>query len=613
MPKSEFIETETDKRVKSFLLEGKSFSVIAGAGSGKTTSLVSALDFIRSQFGERLRSDDKRVVCVTYTKRAVQVISERLERDELFLVSTLHSFLWSHVRQFRSSIVAALRDEIIPRQIEKKNGEAAGKGKAAQAAKERIESLKGDLALIDGVGAFRYNETNFSSYGEGLLGHDDIIDVSAHAILHNPNLQRILRQKYPFIFVDEAQDTFVNIVQALNKLCENDGLPLVGYFGDPMQQIYEKRAGSFAGPIGAVELTKVENYRCSPEVIALLNSFRGDVKQVAAGKNASVKGSVGITLVAAEAPLGDRKRYTEEQSMRASQTFDKALEAWGWHEKNGVKQLFLVRQMIARRLGFSKIHQLFTGEFASTRAKDDYETGEHFLLKPFVAFICDLIKSKRSDDRRELLRLLRIHSPAFDPTGENATKKLGEMMTAAGTITQRLEDIWGNGTVQEVLQFCAENKLISVSKRLEGHLSRKPRGEKYDASTHEADKEDWLVDAVFAMTTEELEPFADFVRENTALSTQHGVKGEEYKNVVVVFDDVDAAWNNYSFTKTLTPATSGSPTDGQLEKSRKLAYVCFSRAEENLRVLLFTPDPSMAAKELVQRGLFQESQITFLS
>ena len=94
------------------------------------------------------------------------------------------------------------------------------------------------------------------------------------------------------------------------------------------------------------------------------------------------------------------------------------------------------------------------------------------------------------------------------------------------------------------------------------------------------------------------------------MSTQHGVKGEKYKDVLVVFDDVEAGWNNFSFTKTLTPNTSGAPTEGRYERSRKLAYVCFSRAEENLRILLFTPDPDAAKKELISNNLFEERQIS---
>ena len=114
------------------------------------------------------------------------------------------------------------------------------------------------------------------------------------------------------------------------------------------------------------------------------------------------------------------------------------------------------------------------------------------------------------------------------------------------------------------------------------------------------------------MQASALKPFCKFMLKNTNYSTQHGVKGEEYPNVLVVYDDIEAAWNNYSFTSCLTPQTAGEPTDGQRERGRKLAYVSFSRAEENLRVLLFTPDPDTARRELIERKLFNEDQITIV-
>ena len=109
--------------------------------------------------------------------------------------------------------------------------------------------------------------------------------------------------------------------------------------------------------------------------------------------------------------------------------------------------------------------------------------------------------------------------------------------------------------------------------------------------------------------TDEIEPYADFINENTPYSTQHGVKGEEYKNVVVVYDDIEAAWNLYSFTKMLVPEIAGSPTEGQLDRSIRLAYVSFSRAVENLRILLFTADPENTKNILIEKSLFQEDQI----
>jgi DNA helicase-2/ATP-dependent DNA helicase PcrA len=59
----------------------------------------------------------------------------------------------------------------------------------------------------------------------------------------------------------------------------------------------------------------------------------------------------------------------------------------------------------------------------------------------------------------------------------------------------------------------------------------------------------------------------------------------------------------------LVPELAGNPTEGQLDRSTRLAYVSFSRATENLRILLFTPDPEGTKNFLVEKSLFHEDQI----
>jgi DNA helicase-2/ATP-dependent DNA helicase PcrA len=172
-----------------------------------------------------------------------------------------------------------------------------------------------------------------------------------------------------------------------------------------------------------------------------------------------------------------------------------------------------------------------------------------------------------------------------------------------------LARLWSEGTTRELLQYAANHELIHASARLREHLVRLPRHEAYDESIHAENKADWLADNFFGMYASELHSYAKFLSKNTPYSTQHGVKGEEYQNVMVVFDDVEAAWSQYSFTKLLVPQTAGIPTEGQRERGRKLAYVCFSRARENLRILLFTAQPAAARLELIARGLFRDEQI----
>lgn len=608
------IPTQADQQVAQCLEEGRSFAMIAGAGAGKTTSLISALDHVRKTFGPSLLKKGQRVACITYTKRAVAVIRERLGFNELFEVSTLHSFLWGEIGGFQVDIHEAVTQFVIPKHIESaRDKDNGGASKTAIAARQKAEKLEGELEALADASAWAYDDSNFSNFSEGLLGHDDVIAVAGYLLNEKSVFRRILGSRYPFIFVDEAQDTFVSIVEGLNELGAGVGLPLVGYFGDPWQQIYDGRAGDFLPPEEGLTITKTENFRCSPQVVGLLNAFRTDVEQVPSGKAADLEGSVELVLVEAETPEGPRRTYTSEQRDRALQKMDQAIESWGWTAREDVTLLFLVRQMIARRLGFEQLNSLFIGDFASSRAQDDFEAGEHVLVRPFVEVILPLIRAQQNGDQRRVIDLLRANSPSFSADGPNSNRSLGKIIELSRNAIEKLETTWASSTVKEVLLLAQDLGLARMPDRLIEHLSRDPRSEDFDKELHSQEKRDWLADAFFAMSTEELSPYFDFTSENTPFSTQHGVKGEEYPNVVMVFDDVEARWSQYNFNKLLTPKTIGEPTEGQLDRGRKLAYVCFSRAELNLRILLFTPSPAEARAELLSKGLFEDGQIKVVS
>lgn len=614
---SNLIPTQADQQVSQCLEEGRSFAMIAGAGAGKTTSLISALDHVRKKFGQTLLRHGQRVACITYTKRAVAVIRERLGFDDLFEVSTLHSFLWGEMGRFHADIHEAVTQFVIPHHIkaarEKDNGRET---KTAIAARQKADKLEEELQALTEVCEWAYDDSNFSNFNEGLLGHDDVISVAGYLFEEKSIFRRILGSRYPFIFVDEAQDTFVPIVEGLNKLGAGVGLPLVGYFGDPWQQIYDGRAGNFLPPEEGITITKIENLRCCPQVVNLLNAFRTDVEQVSSGKAADLLGSVKLVLVEAEAPEAKEGRlsvYSAEQRERASTKLDEAIADWGWADQDDVTLLFLARQMIARRLGFEKLNAIFTGTFASQKAEDGFKAGDHFLVRPFMNVILPLIQAQQASDQRRVIDLLREKSPSFAADGKNSNRSLGEMIELSRNAIEQLQDAWASSSIKEVLLLAQELGLARIPDRLMEHIKREPRSEDYDKEVHAQEKGDWLADTFFSMSTEELSPYFDFISENTPFSTQHGVKGEEYPNVVVVFDDVDARWNHYNFNKLLTPETIGKPTDGQLERGRKLAYVCFSRAELNLRILLFTPSPNEARAELLSKGLFEDVQIKVVS
>lgn len=604
------IETTADDEIKACLANHQNFALIAGAGSGKTSSLVDALKQIRENEGKNLRQNGQSIACITYTKRAVEVIKSRLGFDDLYTISTLHSFLWNLIKTFQSDIRKVLKEAYLPILIDNtRSKDNGGNSQIAIKARKKTHQLELELSKIDTVNNFNYSDNQFSNYSKGQLSHDDIIEISIILLQQNQTFRKILGLKFPYIFIDEAQDTYLGIIEGINLVCAEDGVPVVGYFGDPWQQIYDDSAGNFSPPANGKIIKKTENFRCSESVIRLLNSFRKDVSQYPAGHNKEVEGSVIFRLIQTETPEMPRKKYSEDQVTRALLKMDTALEEWGWSNQDNVVKLFLVRQMIARRMGFSELNKLFNGPFSSSRSEDAFESGEHFALKPIISTIYPLITAKNKYNYRDVIDILRNNSPAFYIDGLNASKSLKVMIEHSNSLISELENYWNSSNIKKILEFCVTEKIINISERLMEHLQRPPRTEVYDEGIHEQEKEDWLLDQLFQMNTSEIDAYATFIAKNSSYSTQHGVKGEEYPKVLVVYDDVEASWNNYNFGKILTPNISGSPTSGQKSRGEKLAYVAFSRALEELRVIFFTPNPEMAKRELISSGLLLPEQI----
>lgn len=69
----------------------KSFFMFAGAGSGKTRSLINTLEFLAAEKSKYLSEHGRQIAIITYTNAACDEISRRLQYRSIFLVSTIHS------------------------------------------------------------------------------------------------------------------------------------------------------------------------------------------------------------------------------------------------------------------------------------------------------------------------------------------------------------------------------------------------------------------------------------------------------------------------------------------------------------------------------------------
>ena len=113
--KAKELADKIDEEIIAVLQSGKSFKVEAGAGSGKTYSLHGVVEWIDKHKAKEYKRNGKHVACLTYTNAAVEVIASRIFSDSFIIPSTIHSFAWENIQNFRSSLVVAAKElDFIP-------------------------------------------------------------------------------------------------------------------------------------------------------------------------------------------------------------------------------------------------------------------------------------------------------------------------------------------------------------------------------------------------------------------------------------------------------------------------------------------------------------------
>src|SRR5690349_840950 len=119
----------------------KSFFLFAGAGSGKTRSLVTALKHVQKSSSERLKVKGQRVGVITFTNAASDEIKRRLLHDPLIDVRTIHSFAWSLIEGLNHDIRQWLQVDLVA-DIGKLKAEEAKGRPGTKASIERLRKIE---------------------------------------------------------------------------------------------------------------------------------------------------------------------------------------------------------------------------------------------------------------------------------------------------------------------------------------------------------------------------------------------------------------------------------------------------------------------------------------
>ncbi|EKS7870928.1 ATP-dependent helicase [Bacillus cereus] len=537
--------------IRNSIDEYKNFIVEAGAGSGKTWSLVQALSYIIENKANIYERENKKVVCITYTNIAKDEIIHRIKSNQIVQVNTIHEFLWSVIKPFQAEI----RSELInyyERKNEKPDKNYDDYSSIIQQLKEYRPSIK-------------YQE--YKVHKDGIITHGDVLWIFSAMLSKYKILKKIIEDSFPIIFIDEYQDSDTNIIDSLLTTFSTSEKIVFGFFGDHYQKIYDNSIGRVnTNKYNLKSIKKNENYRCSTEVINILNKLRNDIKQVAMGEEKKGKCMFYYLPNFNEIEDGFKRRIKSDFV---------GLEIYDF------QKLYLVNKKIATVNNYLNLYQLYN---SNKRYSDKYKKKE-YILKNSANRDCDyanllyeihnLIKLFRDDRAQDLMKKVAL----------NVTNKrdLDEIYSKL----KNLVELRKNATIGEVFEDVITNKIIKV---------------KQDTVKEIQEETEEFIRMLKDIKYQEFENLYNTLQNDSMISTQHGTKGAEFDNVLCFIDDGE--WRNYSLEDYLIN-NSDMRKKRIIERTRNLFYVVCSRAKHNL-VIVCKSSLSLSAQIRI-RDIFGDS------
>ena len=604
----DYVDDHVDREIESCFSASSpnNFFVFAGAGSGKTRSLINTLNFLDKEQGEKLLMKGKQIAVITYTNAACDEISRRLQYKSIFSVSTIHSFLWELIKNYQVDVKTWIM-ESVQKEIEelKQKQTKTSRGKAGEKRAETIKKKTERLAKIKSIQKFSYNP-NGDNVGYDSLSHSEVIKMSTEFIATEPTMQDILTSKYPILLIDESQDTKKELIDALLIVCEKYGEKfIVGMFGDTMQKIYNDGKDNLAKciPDNWVKPVKIMNHRSAKRIVTLANSIRSSVDdQKQQARSDAEEGTVRLFITS----KSNNKEYVEKRvaEMMVQDTGD-----IGWNDEEDYKSLILEHHMAASRFGFSELYMPLSN---SKKFDTSLREGSISELSILSKLVFPLLVAYQSGNDFEVAKIIRKNSPLLNKevfiTGLNNQV---ELLRKAEEAVELLMKLWNDGKVPtclEVLKSIRDTGLFKVGNRVDEVLA--------DYSQDENEKITALRTALSAPFYE-LERYALYVSDNTRFATHQGVKGLEFPRVMVILDDAQARGFLFSYEK-LFGVKAQSDTDEKnahdgkdtsITRTARLFYVACTRAKKSLAIVAYTENEEMVRDTALANGWFLENEI----
>lgn len=552
----------------------KPFKLVAGPGAGKTTFLVNHIKNILNN-SSRL-SKARKIACITYTNVGVDTIINRLNGAlDNVEVGTIHNFLYSNVVKPYLWVLDSEfsfdyknidgHDEVIPGhkildewrnntnqkyliKYDKKLIKAFSHLKWIYK-EENIKlefSNVYDSKIEDNISIRRNSLLEYKKicWSQGLISHDDVLFLSYKIILKQPRVLEILRAKYPYLIIDEFQDTNPIQTYIVNKIAEKE--TVVGVIGDEWQSIYEFQGANLEDfenfSVENIQLYKLENnHRSTQQIIDVLNDIRNEKD---------------FLQISPEVKIGDKPYIITGSFFDA---YEKASEIC-----NG-EDLFTLTYV-------NKMSNILKYNYEDK----GYESPE------------DLINELRTfDGDRGKLILNVIYSIEY--CRQNRIKEAIKYMKKAYRKVSTLDDFSEREALKIMSKILSNYDSFSKQNIKDFYLNNIHKVYNKASKIQGGQKAEFYTNLLYKNVALAIKLDND---DNSKYKTIHKSKGDEYDNVLVVISDRYDRERARNLEFLLNPDKN--------DEQDRLYYVALSRAKKRL----FINVPSLSKKDKVNLGRF---------
>jgi DNA helicase-2/ATP-dependent DNA helicase PcrA len=341
-----------DEQREVVLAGGGPILVIAGAGSGKTRTLV-------YRVARRIESgvDPSRILLLTFTNKAAREMLRRVEAlltvdTRRLMGGTFHSVGNRLLRRFGTRVGVGANFTILDAEDCREMLESSISDQRIPVTEKRFP--RGDV-LLD-LHSFTINTSRpfrevlaeraphflsleeeivrvFQRYAErkraaNACDYDDLLLAWKRLLEESPETAAALAASYDEILVDEYQDTNRLQGQIVDGMAR--GKRNVTVVGDDAQAIYSFRGASFENIAGFPErypdaktFRLTRNYRSTPEILALANASIANNRRQFPKELTASRGSGAMPAVVALPDIPDQARFTAQRLLEWHDEGDK--------------------------------------------------------------------------------------------------------------------------------------------------------------------------------------------------------------------------------------------------------------------------------------------------